>query len=284
MPEPSRPHQVRLRIPVADLAELTARYGAELQLRSLYLRHDRPPAVGTRVLVEFGDAAPGVAPLATLTGLVAHARIAATPGEATAGLQLQILDLDAAALAAATAGATPQVQLTESAPAQGLHLATDNSGTGGAILGIDLGTVNTCVAIFAGGQGRILSSPEGYDTLPSVVHVGTDQQLTVGHRAREKMVLEPTRTIYGSKRFLGRPFASREVHSLGHFFNYRLVAGAHGGTAALVDDVPIPLERISGAILQAARQMASPGPRPRHQPRHRHRAGLLRRDPARGRA
>ncbi|HET6344806.1 MAG TPA: Hsp70 family protein, partial [Myxococcota bacterium] len=127
----------------------------------------------------------------------------------------------------------------------------------GPIIGIDLGTVNTCVAIVEKGRPRVLTTPDGYETVPSVVFVAADNAITVGRKAMEKMILEPSRGIHGSKRFLGRPFASKEVRSLGHFFNYKLVAGANGRVAAQVGDTTLPLEEVSAHILRLARDMAS---------------------------
>ena len=258
-PPPAAP-QARIRLPVADAAELQLRYGAELQLRSLFVRHDRPPAVGTPVLVEFGAPTTATPPLARVSAVVAHARTATNSGDATAGMQLQLLTLDAVAEAAAAA--TPAAVVQEARGASiGLTLGGVSGpallGGSGPIVGIDLGTVNTCVAVVEKGQPRVLASLEGYETMPSVVYVATDWQMLVGHRALEKMVLESARTIYGSKRFLGRPFASKEVHSLGHFFPYRLVAGARGATAVEIDGAHVPLEEIAAAILRAARMMAS---------------------------
>ena len=251
----------RIRLAVADAAELKFRYGAELQLRSLFVRHDRPAAVGTSLLLEFGSPDTSAAPLASVTAIVEHARTATSSGDATAGMQLQLVSLDAVATAAA-ATAVAAIGITET-PVRRIGLNLSDSGgpailsNSGPIVGIDLGTVNTCVAVVENGQPRMLAGLEGYETLPSVVHVAADRQMVVGHRALEKMVLESDRTIYGSKRFIGRPFASKEVQSLGHFFPYRLVAGSRGTTAVEIDGATVALEEIAAAILRAAQLMAS---------------------------
>jgi len=127
---------------------------------------------------------------------------------------------------------------------------------GGPIIGIDLGTVNSCVAVAEKGQARVLQSPGGYSTVPSVVHISADNSVLVGHAAKDKMVLEPDRAVYGSKRFLGRPFASQEVASRAHFFNYALVPSARGRVAAQIHERTVPLEDIAAHILNHLKEIA----------------------------
>src|SRR5690606_16597538 len=64
---------------------------------------------------------------------------------------------------------------------------------GGPIIGIDLGTTNSCAAIVENGRPRVLSSSEGYQTIPSVVFVDPGPQVYVGHKAVQKMALAPER-------------------------------------------------------------------------------------------
>ncbi|MGF1510625.1 MAG: Hsp70 family protein [Myxococcota bacterium] len=125
----------------------------------------------------------------------------------------------------------------------------------GPILGIDLGTVNSCVACVLDGSVRVLGDGE-VRTFPSVVHFDVSGRRRVGHAARAKMVLEPTRTVFGSKRFLGRPFASEEVRRWGHFFPYQLVQGAGGATAVKMGHDLFPLEEVSKEILKALKLQA----------------------------
>ena len=126
----------------------------------------------------------------------------------------------------------------------------------GPVVGIDLGTVNSCVAFADGNDPKVLSDPGGYTTVPSVVHLSPDGEIMVGHAAREKMVLEPDRAVYGSKRFLGRPFTSQEVHRSAHFFNYALVQSPEGRVAAQVGDEVLTLEQVAGHILEHLKKVA----------------------------
>ncbi|MEO1227969.1 MAG: Hsp70 family protein [Myxococcota bacterium] len=125
----------------------------------------------------------------------------------------------------------------------------------GPVVGIDLGTVNSCIAVHEDGQTRVLEV-RGRSTLPSVVHFETGGRRTVGELARQRMVLEPTRSVFGSKRFLGRPFASSEVRRWGHFFPYQLVQGSSGSTAVKIGHELHPLEEVAKEILSALKTQA----------------------------
>ena len=254
----------RIRLVASNEEELLQKYGTDLHEGGMFVRHDRPPAVETLVLVEIAPPE-GTSVLSRIVGRVQHSRPATFPGEATAGMQLRFTELDEVAKRVAQIAAERAPLKVKSEPEPSTQFRNFTVGKSeqrallnvqGPVIGIDLGTVNTCVAVVGKDGPRVITSKEGYETVPSVVFVGTDNQVVVGHKALEKMILEPTRGIHGSKRFLGRPFASKEVRSLGHFFNYGLVAGATGRTAAQVGDTVIPLEEVSGFILRAARQMA----------------------------
>ena len=254
----------QLHFTVANENELLERWGQSFADGNLFVRQDRPPAADALVRLTFAIEN-GTPASTTVVGRVQFARPATFPGEPTAGMQVRLIEIDAyvedvAARWRQRAPATPEANkedqaqfriftLNNTAPAPLLPRS-------GPVIGIDLGTVNTCVAVMEKGRPRVLQSKEGYETVPSVVFVGSDKSIIVGHKALEKMTLEPHRGISGSKRFLGRPFASKEVRSLGHFFNYQLVPGQGGRTAAQVGDTVISLEDVSGHILAAARELA----------------------------
>ena len=77
----------------------------------------------------------------------------------------------------------------------------------GKIIGIDLGTTNSCVAIMEGGEPKILVNEEGARTTPSVVAYTKDGDRLVGQIAKRQAVTNPENTIYSSKRFIGRKFS-----------------------------------------------------------------------------
>ncbi|MFN8944485.1 MAG: Hsp70 family protein, partial [Pseudobdellovibrionaceae bacterium] len=76
----------------------------------------------------------------------------------------------------------------------------------GKIIGIDLGTTNSCVAIMEGGEPKVLVNEEGARTTPSVVAFTKDGERLVGQIAKRQAVTNPENTIYSSKRFIGRRF------------------------------------------------------------------------------
>lgn len=214
-----------VRIAVQGKDDVLERYAANLSQGGLFVRDDAPPAIGSVVLIEF--VLPDGTPLSRITGRVVHARPATTPGERNAGMGVQFVELDqtASQLVQALKARQPSEAAPPKLPGSGTsrvdQLAPDAPAKrmDGVVVGIDLGTVNSCIAIVRDGKPRVLRSARGYETIPSVVYVAQDRSVLVGHQAVERMILEPNRAIYGSKRFLGRPFASKEVQSLGHFFN-----------------------------------------------------------------
>ncbi|MBT6177458.1 MAG: molecular chaperone DnaK [Deltaproteobacteria bacterium] len=93
----------------------------------------------------------------------------------------------------------------------------------GKIIGIDLGTTNSVVAIMEGTEPKVLTNEEGARTTPSVVAFGKDGETMVGQVARRQAVTNPENTIFSNKRFMGRRFA--EVQKDVHRVPYKLVAG-----------------------------------------------------------
>ncbi len=252
-----------VRIAVQGKNEILERYALNLSQGGMFVREDAPPAIGQLVLVEF--ILPDGTPLARISARVVHSRPATIPGERNAGMGLQFVELDATATQLTqllkskqpAPTAPPKMPGAPSANrVESLAPESDPKRTDGIVVGIDLGTVNSCVAIVENGQPRVIKSKRGYETIPSVVYVGQDRSILVGHAAVERMILEPNRAVYGSKRFLGRPFQSKEVQSLGHFFNYEIAQGPDGRAAARLGDVLLRLEIVGAHILKTLRDMA----------------------------
>ena len=82
------------------------------------------------------------------------------------------------------------------------------------ILGIDLGTTNSAVAIMEGGEAKILENGEGARTTPSVVAVSKTGEKIVGLLAKRQSVTNPQNTIFGIKRFIGHSFDDKEVQDV----------------------------------------------------------------------
>src|SRR3989344_2919604 len=111
------------------------------------------------------------------------------------------------------------------------------------ILGIDLGTTNSAVAIVEVGQPRILENKEGMRTTPSVVAMGKNGERYVGVTANRQAVTNPTNTIFSVKRLIGRRFSDAEVQRDKKLLPYELREGEHG-------DVEVKMgEKITDAII-----------------------------------
>src|SRR4051812_41851705 len=93
------------------------------------------------------------------------------------------------------------------------------------VLGIDLGTTYSCVAIVEDGNPRVLEHKGGYRTLPSVVAFGSDGSPMVGHIAKRQSVTNAENTIYGAKRLIGRTFSAPEVQKAMQSVPYKVVQG-----------------------------------------------------------
>lgn len=93
----------------------------------------------------------------------------------------------------------------------------------GDIIGIDLGTTNSCVAIMEGKTPRVIENAEGSRTTPSVVAFTNDGQRLVGMAARRQAITNPVNTLYAVKRLIGRPFHDNMVKQIAKMVPYKLV-------------------------------------------------------------
>lgn len=126
----------------------------------------------------------------------------------------------------------------------------------GPIIGIDLGTTNSACAVLSKGRPLILSSKAGYNTVPSVVALTPQGQLLVGHRARAQMVLNPTQSIFGAKRLVGREFDSPTVHQMKDRAHFEICAGFDHRAAVKLGPNTLSLEEIQGLVLRECREIA----------------------------
>ena len=83
----------------------------------------------------------------------------------------------------------------------------------GKIIGIDLGTTNSCVAVMEGGDAKVITNPEGGRTTPSCVAVAENGERLVGQIAKRQAITNPENTVFGVKRLIGRKFDSAEVQN-----------------------------------------------------------------------
>jgi molecular chaperone DnaK len=124
------------------------------------------------------------------------------------------------------------------------------------ILGIDLGTTNTCVAHVRNRIPRVVPTDRGNLILPSVVALSAKGDILVGAVARDQMVTNPQNTIYGAKRLIGRKFASKVVQELRSYYAYEIVEGPQGEAAVLLGGKVHSLPEISGMVLAHLKTMA----------------------------
>ncbi len=124
------------------------------------------------------------------------------------------------------------------------------------IVGIDLGTCNSCVSIVEHGRPRTFTDETGNDNVPSVVSYLPNGTHVVGTKAVEMMEEFPDRTITGSKRFIGRPFNSQPVQTILHKFSYKVVPDAEWGTAIQIDREAKSLITVASHILGHLKNMA----------------------------
>ena len=96
------------------------------------------------------------------------------------------------------------------------------------IIGIDLGTTNSCVAIMEGGDARIINNPEGGRTTPSMVAVADNSERLVGQIAKRQAITNPENTVFGIKRLIGRKYDSPEVQDDIRVLPYKIEKAANG--------------------------------------------------------
>ena len=98
----------------------------------------------------------------------------------------------------------------------------------GKIIGIDLGTTNSCVAIMEGGDAKVITNPEGGRTTPSIVAVSENGERTVGQIAKRQAITNPENTVFAVKRLIGRKYASPEVQKDKTVLPYKIKEAENG--------------------------------------------------------
>jgi molecular chaperone DnaK len=117
------------------------------------------------------------------------------------------------------------------------------------ILGIDLGTTNSAVAIIEAGEPIIIENAEGNRTTPSIVAISKTKERLVGQIAKRASALNPQNTIYGIKRFMGHNFDEEAVQKDSKIVPYKVEKGVDGGVLIKLDDKQYRPEEISAMIL-----------------------------------
>lgn len=126
----------------------------------------------------------------------------------------------------------------------------------GKIIGIDLGTTNSCVAVMEGGSPTVIANSEGSRTTPSVVAVNDAGERLVGQVAKRQGVTNPKDTIFAVKRLIGRKFTSPEVDKAKRVLPYEIVAAQNSDAWVKLRKEPKSPQEISAMILMKMKQTA----------------------------
>ena len=126
----------------------------------------------------------------------------------------------------------------------------------GRVIGIDLGTTNTAIAVLEDGRPRMLEDDKGYAVIPSCIASKGEGRYVVGYAAKSMILTNPDRTAYGVKRLLGRRYDSQAVHELKEQMTYAIREAPDGGVEVQLGEEWLrPLE-VSSVVLQVAKEVA----------------------------
>src|SRR5512139_3558122 len=118
------------------------------------------------------------------------------------------------------------------------------------VIGIDLGTTNSCVAIVEDGTPSVIPNRGGYKTTPSMVAIAENGKRLVGHIAKRQAITNAENTVYAAKRLIGRKWGSAAVRSSLEIMPYRIVAGPRDDVRSMLRDQVFSVGEVSAYILQ----------------------------------
>jgi molecular chaperone DnaK len=124
------------------------------------------------------------------------------------------------------------------------------------VIGIDLGTTNSCVAIMEGGDPYVISNPEGGRTTPSIVAISESGERLVGQVAKRQSITNPENTVFAVKRLIGRKFSSPEVQSDKKILPYKVEQAENGDTRVSIRGKGYSPAEISSFILANIKKTA----------------------------
>ncbi|GGI54119.1 molecular chaperone DnaK [Oxalicibacterium solurbis] len=126
----------------------------------------------------------------------------------------------------------------------------------GKIIGIDLGTTNSCVAVMEGGKSKVIENSEGARTTPSVIAYQEDGEILVGAPAKRQAVTNPKNTLYAVKRLIGRKFDEKEVQKDIGLMPYQITKADNGDAWVTVRDKKLAPPQISAEVLRKMKKTA----------------------------
>ncbi len=126
----------------------------------------------------------------------------------------------------------------------------------GKIIGIDLGTTNSCVAVLENGKYKIIANAEGHNTTPSVIGFGKNDEKLVGQVAKRQAVTNPKKTLYGIKRLIGRKATAPEVEKFKKVAPFEIFANKNGDSWVKIDGKEMSPQEISALVLGKLKKAA----------------------------
>ena len=126
----------------------------------------------------------------------------------------------------------------------------------GRVIGIDLGTTNSCVAVLEGGEATVIHNQEGGRTTPSMVSWNADGDVVVGAASKRQMVTNPQRTVFGAKRLIGRKAGERVIQDVATRLPYTIVAAKNGDAWVDIAGTPRSPQEISAHVLAKMKRVA----------------------------
>ncbi|HAN67439.1 MAG TPA: molecular chaperone DnaK, partial [Halieaceae bacterium] len=126
----------------------------------------------------------------------------------------------------------------------------------GKIIGIDLGTTNSCVAVLEGGKSRVIENSEGDRTTPSIVAYTQDGEILVGQSAKRQSVTNPHNTLYAVKRLIGRKFKDDVVQKDIKMVPYKIVEAENGDAWVQAKDEKMAPPQVSAEVLRKMKRTA----------------------------
>jgi len=126
----------------------------------------------------------------------------------------------------------------------------------GRIIGIDLGTTNSCVAVMEGNTPKVIENAEGARTTPSIIAYQEDGEVLVGASAKRQSVTNPKNTLYAVKRLIGRKFTEKEVQKDIDLMPYKIAAADNGDAWVEVRGNRLAPQQVSADILRKMKKTA----------------------------
>ena len=126
----------------------------------------------------------------------------------------------------------------------------------GKIIGIDLGTTNSCVSVFEGDSYKIIQNEEGHNTTPSVVSFNKAGEVLVGQVAKRQAVTNPEKTLFGIKRLIGRKMGDDEVKKFQEVAPFEIVANKNGDAWVKVEGKEMSAQEVSSKVLAKLKKAA----------------------------